>query len=147
MLQLAIDAAPDENKVLSAHIIQLNYTLREELFATPYLVYMISEREGRDLLHTLNQLEKKAFRVRALSRSRSIPHDMDAQVTELLTLISSTTDKLDMDHSITLQELFDALFLAITYRHRHMLDLFIKTLLDLRSTWSHAISVVSRSPI
>lgn len=147
MLQLALDAAPDDNEVLSAHILQLSYTLREELFATPYLVYMISEREGRDLLHILNQLEKKAFRVRALSRSRSSTHDMDTQVTELLTLVSSTSDKLDLDHSTLLQELFDALFLAITYRHRHMLDLFIKTLLDLRSTWSHAMSVVSRSPI
>ncbi len=149
MLQTLSSSLParDALTALEDHIIALNNSLREQLFAKPYLVYMISKREGQQLLSLFNDLERQAFLIRALTRQPSSKQELDAHLTSLLGTISQASEDLSLEHSESLQELFDAMFLALTFRHRRMLDLFLETLLDVRATWTHAMSVVARSPI
>ena len=91
-------------------------------------------QEAADKLVTVLALTECAhFRVEAAQR----------RFDELIAMQKS----LDLDQCPVLTELLDSLYLAIEERTRDTLDVFIETLLDLRNTWSHAISVVAKAPI
>lgn len=133
---------------LAQHIMELNHTLREDLLAQPYMTYMIAPNEGRSLLGHLNKLEQLAFLTRALSRQSSRkPETLERSIQAIFDELIAMQKSLDLDQCPILTELLDSLYLAIEERTRDTLDVFIETLLDLRNTWSHAISVVAKAPI
>ena len=138
----------DAHQALSDYIIAINHTVREELLASPYLTYMIAKKEGRSLLEHLNVLERQAFLTRALARDPKRRQDkLNAAVDAIGKELTRMQTSLAMEHCPALIELVDALYLAMEERDRRTLDIFIETVLDLRNTWSHAIHVVSRTPV
>ena len=124
---------------------QLNRAFREQVLATPYLTHLIGEQEGRAMLTALNLIESEAFKLRALSRGHDIAA-LDEAVSGLLLRLEQLDGALHYTHCATLGELLEAMALTVEMRRRDTLDLLILTLLDLRSTWAHALSVVAPTP-